>query len=187
MKPFIFVHIPKTGGISVLRCLNIDYRPLTSHSPLTYYPKYLRETAFSFTFVRNPFDRIVSAYNYLIQHRGNTADSHFADEHLKRHKNFNSFVKDFENNETLQTWLHFLPMTSFIDDEIKFVGRFENLQNDFNDVCDNIGILRIPLNKINVSKHAHYSTYYNKKSKKIVENFYKKDINRFGYSFENRV
>jgi hypothetical protein len=187
MKPFIFVHIPKTGGLAIQNALRLDWHPCSCHEYFLKYPKYLRESVFSFTVVRNPYDRIVSAYNYLKQEIGNIDDINFNREYLSSYKTFNQFIRDFEKDETLQNWIHFLPMSTFIDDEIKFVGRFENLQTDFNFICDNIGILRIPLNEINVSKHAHYSTYYNKKSKKIVENFYKEDINRFGYSFENRV
>lgn len=185
MKPFIFVHIPKTGGLAIQNALRIDWHPCGCHEYFSKYPKYLRESVFSFTVVRNPYDRIVSAYNYLKQEIGNIDDKNFNDQHLSKYKNFNDFVKDFEHVKTLQNWIHFVPMTKFIDDEIKFVGRFENLQDDFNIICDNIDIERIQLNKINVSHHTHYSTYYDEESKRIVENFYKDDINKFGYSFEN--
>ena len=34
------------------------------------------------------------------------------------------------------------------------------------------------------SKHEHYSSYYNNKTKDIVYKFYNADINGLGYEFE---
>ena len=64
-----------------------------------------------------------------------------------------------------------------------FTGRFENLQKDFERVCDMIGIPKSFLPKTNISKHRHYSIYYNEETKRMVTEFYKKDIELFDYSF----
>jgi hypothetical protein len=68
--------------------------------------------------------------------------------------------------------------------DIDFIGKIENLQNDFNTICDNIGIPRKPLTQRNKSKHDHYSKYYDKETRDIVASRFAEDIEMFGYKFE---
>ena len=80
------------------------------------------------------------------------------------------------------------PQYHFISDwhgknTMDFIGKFENLQEDFNTLCDKIGIPERQLPHQNKSEHGYYSEYYNNETREIVEEKYAKDIDYFKYSF----
>lgn len=83
---------------------------------------------------------------------------------------------------------HFNNQTDWILDSnnkkiVNFIGRYENLQQDFNTICDRILIPKKNLNILNKTNHLYYKDYYTEKTKKIVESMYLKDINYFKYKF----
>ena len=144
---FIFIHIPKCGGTSIERFIlshhgisndwTIQY-PLEAlpmkvkadfnigfdqqqHASLSDFPLEKQEEYFSFAFVRNPWDRLLSSYLYF-----------------KRSGYDISTFRDFFKSDDCA--IHCQPQSYFINKNIDFIGRFENLQEDFNLVCEKLGI-----------------------------------------------
>jgi hypothetical protein len=67
---------------------------------------------------------------------------------------------------------------------VDFCGRFENFESDFNIICHQIGVKKdIPhINKI-ANDPVNYKDFYNRNSRDIVEEYFKKDLDIFNYSY----
>lgn len=186
----IFIHIPKAAGTSVAMTL---FGEPSRHVP---YFEYERANAwkfkryFKFAFVRNPWDRLVSAYTFLKKGGLNEQDRKWADFELSRFDDFESFVENWLTPENAKKWVHFLPQHYWVCNPhsqvmVDFVGRFENIDHDFQLVAARFGCSR-SLSVINSSERRHYSFYYSPKMRQKVGAVYKEDIEIFQYRFEER-
>tara|TARA_R110002167_G_scaffold366019_1_gene592664 strand:+ start:811 stop:1365 length:555 start_codon:yes stop_codon:yes gene_type:complete len=134
---------------------------------------------FSWSFVRNPWDRLVSTYINKIVDR----HQHGLDSWRKNFKSFKEFILKIEKTDITDCDRHIRSLYTFFPQNINFIGKFENLQEDFNTVCDKIGIPRQQLPHKNATKHKHYTEYYDDETRDIVAEKYAKDIEHFGYKF----
>ncbi len=184
----IFIHIPKAAGTSVGEAL---FGPgKSTHHHWEFYRSYdARKFAnyYKFTFVRNPFDRLVSAYFYLQQtgKRTSRKDRQFRDRHLSGYGSFKEFVCTGLNRPEIKCWGHFVPQSRFIasDDleiQVDFVGRVESMTQDFVTVATTLG-LPTQIAHTNKSQRDHFSKYYDSESEGIVREHYRKDFDLLGY------
>ena len=58
-----------------------------------------------------------------------------------------------------------------------------NLEQDFNFLREKLGIQE-ELPHVNKSQHTHYQDYYNTHTQQLVAEYFKRDIELFGYSFD---
>ena len=107
----IFIHIPKTAGISVTQALFGNYAD--GHTTIkNYKKKFLPQTVekyFKFTFVRNPYDRLYSAYNFLKKGGMNAEDKQWADSNISEYNDFEDFVFNWLTKENAYGRTHFVP------------------------------------------------------------------------------
>ena len=197
---FIFVKINKTAGTSVANTLkgsdpNCNEAGHSTIRELT--PDQRVRDYFKFTFVRNPWDRLVSIYYYRrpwlrVPDRKDTADwrklyfKHWVGQlctsRLRRVGVGGSPTIPPEDSKfTGQQVDWIIDKDGNID--MDFIGRFENLQNDFDTICGKIGIPSETLPHLRKNEHDHYSECYDDETKRIVAKKFQKDIETFGYEF----
>jgi hypothetical protein len=209
---FLFVHIAKTGGTSVRAALNrLRWRdPLypaqfiasrlshaTGHRIASKLPRHAKVIAakemlprelfdrlFKFAFVRNPWDLQVSSWHHLGRERPHL---------LKDIPDFSTFIRwkldperpyqyHIDTSIELQTdYLKDLDGTILVD----FIGKYENLQTDYEEVCRRIGVRPPSLPHKRKAKGRNvYREYYDDATAQMVMEHFRKDIETFGYTFD---
>jgi len=154
------------------------------------------ESYFKFSFVRNPWDRLVSEFRYRRYDEKYTF-AKFVQKRLPKKDSFSDAYR------------HILPQYDFLHDEagtqlVDFIGRFENLQNDFDYVCSQLGVADTMLRHVNSEKQRPgirtrlkslfskrsvetvkrpYISYYDDRAMELVGEIYAADISAFGYKF----
>jgi hypothetical protein len=209
---FLFVHIAKTGGTSVraalasLRWRDPMYIPqfiasrlshATGHRIASKLPRHARiiaakemlprelfEKLFKFTFVRNPWDLQVSSWHHLKRERPHLV------EHMPDFESFLRWKLDPERPyqyhidtsiEHQVDYLKDLDETVLVD----FIGKYESLQEDYEEACRRIGIKPPSLpHKRQAKDRKGYRGYYNDDLAALVMEHFKEDIETFGYSFD---
>jgi hypothetical protein len=158
--------------------------------------KIIEEQYYKFAFVRNPWDRFVSGYMDLNKHVPGRFSKRYSplatqEETPNWYKswdfeNFNDFCLRFKESGWYKD-THFKPQFDFVSIDgklsVDFIGRFENLNDDYQQVLNNIGSEPLPLLHIHKSNRERYRSYYTEETKEIVREFYKKDIEEFSYEF----
>lgn len=143
------------------------------------------DSYFKFSFVRNPWDLIVSHYSFFLQRQGQKpALKDFVD-NIQAYNQRMEYVDPYfqESYEGFQ--LKHLSAPTFGSIELDFLGRFENLQEDFDVVCDKIKLSRRELPHVNKSDHKPYWECYDIETREVVRERYSADIEYFDYHFEN--
>lgn len=139
-----------------------------------YVGKEIYDKSFIFTSVRNPYSRAVSMYKHESWRSVETFDD------------FCNAIKKEEYPSECAKW-HSSTLTEHItykgDLKVDAFVKLESLEEDLNSICVKLDIPNQKIRHFNKSKHKHYVEYYNKETKKIVDQIYADDIERFGYKF----
>ena len=182
---FIFLHIPKTAGTSIEKVFGgCRAKHKTIRKMFRDLSRDQIDSYFRFTFIRNPYDRIVSLYNYLKAEVSEFPEfDRWIEETvcvtMNERRNMNNARRHFA---TYHEWLGDKSMMDTF-----FIGRFENLQRDFDRVCDIIQHDKVTLPhelKYKCSNKRHYSTYYTDHTRDLITTKYQQDLDTFNYSYD---
>ena len=130
------------------------------------------ETYFKFCFIRNPYDRIISAWN-----------------HVNRFKiPFKNFL-NLKNTCNDVEFMHmFMPQyRSMINEKAKlfidYIGHFETFEEDFQIILKKLNILskHNQKEKLNSRKHKPFYEYYDQESLNKVNLLMEEDFNNLNY------
>ncbi|XP_071813537.1 uncharacterized protein [Apostichopus japonicus] len=98
-RKLLFIHIPKTGGTSIESSFLFKEQrrknAIGGHHKISEFNQKHFENYHKFCMVRHPCSRLISAWSYLGQNRGNVKDKRWAKQNLtaETRKSFNSFVR----------------------------------------------------------------------------------------------
>lgn len=185
----IYVHVPKCAGVSINKslfgCLGGGHITIKQYRKIFGFKEF--KNYFKFSFSRNPWDRLVSAFHFLKQGGWGESDEKWAKENLSRYEIFDDFVNDWLSEKNIFSYHHFRPQCHYLCLSeriigVDFLGRFESIETDFRKICERLGVT-CDLPELNSSQRKDYADYYDSKTRDIVGRLYKEDIKTFGYSF----
>ena len=192
----VFVHIQKTGGVTVHELLREripDLRNILARhefarrgmAELNDWDEY-----FKFAFARNPWDRLVSWYTMIttFDKTGNELWWYVHD----NSSTFEEFIHNCTGEVEIKEGVSYsfaYNQLDYVTDEhgnllVDFIGRLENLDEDIQEVFRRIDLELETVPHHNRSGHRHYSTFYTPETEMIVRERFNRDIEYFGYKFE---
>ena len=214
-----FIHIPKTGG-TMMRvwgefnipdkmtegvCFKYPGTTVNRHWQLNKIKEVWPDPGTVFTFVRNPYDRLVSQFHWVGQAAKKRLkekyDYHFEKsikwdilESKSYDKGFDRYVRALYNKEYNEIWFDKwryengwtradTQLSWLIGGKADIVIKLEEIDSKFYIIQDLLGCKEPFLTALNASEHDHYSTYYTAETKKMVSEMFKEDLDTFNYDF----
>ena len=203
---FWFVDIPRTSSSSIKLELSKQYgiaygksdilekqhvtaQVLKPHIPAVQFRQAIGhqiwDSIYKFSFVRNPWDRVLSFYHYRIK--------------VKRIHDINISFREYvlqlgEANENTPGFMFQVTRYgayNYLYDQndnllVDYVGKYETRENDLKVISEKIGASM--LGSLHVQKaspdNSHYSNYYDDETIDVIYNLYRRDIEAFNYRFE---
>lgn len=195
----VFIHIPKTAGLSTEKALDLislrntarvrnrieRYGELSGNLSFGHksYKRLLKDgfiskkfhrTSFKYAFCRNPYDRAVSHWKYVMDKHPN---------YIKPGTSFLDFSRAIYDESIRR---HFKEQYHYVDGiKIDFQGRFERYLEDLERIAYMINVSLKSIPHENSTNHRPYYEYYCEESKQNILNFYKKDFEYFGYTIND--
>ena len=194
-----YIHIPKTAGMNFIKRLehsqdvislaDLNLKRHEDHHPLQWWlDRGTITTQKVFTFVRNPYARIVSLYNHLATSGNNPGLPGFKEcimTNIVDKLNKNIHGQQIDNWELwrFRKLLGFdfgWPQYKFIENNQGIDVKYYKMETELPLVEKYIGYIFTDTN-MNAITHAPWQTYYDSETKEKVNEKYKEDFKRFNY------
>jgi hypothetical protein len=135
-------------------------------------------TYYRFSFVRNPWARAFSWYKNVMRDMVHQRSMGIDDK-----ISFDQFMDRFAGTGMLK------PQTYWLKDfsgkiDLDFIGKFENLEKDFEEVCKELNLSNVQLPHHVKGSYDDFREHYDINTIKLVENIYSEEISLFDYRFE---
>ncbi len=201
---FIFVHVRKAAGTTLRTVLQPhalpyrhsrwrrlishagllrDYRryAFRPHEPLStaqrIMPEQIYSSLFKFAFVRNPWERLVSEYHYILDN-----PAHHRHHRVSRLGDFESFI----HYQAAREDAHQFRQLCHLDGEpgLDFTGRVESFEHDWQRVAERLGLDQALPERLNQGPRVDYRDLYTDRSRGMVAQLWQRDIELFEYQFD---
>jgi hypothetical protein len=186
----LFIHIPKNGGTAIINTLGME---MNGHYRWDTHP-YFNENFYKFSTIRNPWARVVSAYNYARLEQSywhSIKNCKHPDYDLLKNLTFEEHINLLIKNKKIfeHGWDEQSTFVYDNNDNLKVnkLIRLENLNIEINQMFNELNLpLNINIPIINSSASTDYKKYYtNTDLIDKVAYVYKRDINNLKYTYEN--
>ncbi len=195
---FVFIHIPKNSGTAMTNELQkiykntkllinverngvnigIDKMHLYYDVIYEFIPRNVLENYFKFCIIRNPYNKLYSAWNFL--------------KDRQEYSNVNDFIKYKLNEEFIygkeiiqgDARVHYRPQFTFVYDNknnkfADYIIRYENLNEEIIIMNEKYGLDIKPYDNSNSQKS--YINHFTEESILKINSLYKKDFELFNY------
>lgn len=200
-KKYLFIHIFKCAGNSIKKTLrdwdDQSKEVLGAHTDMwdiyQHHKNYsqLEEFGkkFKFVIVRNPYDWLASTFFYIQRAKAHNFHQQISTMTLN---NFIDWFIDFAMKQKFRFGQNkYLTMKQFITEGrnvnscvmVDFIGKTENMKEDWKVICENIGIehKELPFTNINPQNKNNYKELFNQRAKNRIRNVFKEDFEYFDY------
>ena len=201
--PLLFVHIPKAAGSTIKHYFNCFGKSAIAHRTRHYslrnikvkiYDKHVLhqciafEDYFKFAIFRNPWDKMLSTYNYFIEYAVKAGNEYWIEIKKKKY-NFKDWVLHLheevgiENTIKKYNYFNYIKLDGRVG--VDYIINFYNLNEDFelikkiNKTTENLET------KIRSREHEFFKNYYDDKTVELVGEIHKRDIKMFKFSFDD--
>ena len=203
----LFIHIPKTAGASVITAIK-SQKKITKvpnnkttynnyHSTAKDCVKYINhiDQLYKFSIVRHPWSRATSWFFFrkkIIEKNISDPKEKLIHNRILLHKEldimakgFNYWLKFYVNQPWDHTWFRLSDdqCTWLNGIELDLIIKYENLNHEIHKIPA-LHFNKLPSKHKSNNFNTDYRTLYTKDSIDIIENLYRRDIDKFGYSFE---
>jgi hypothetical protein len=203
VRPMTFIHVPKTAGTSFTRWIsdnNIAHENHSMHASVAKAKTIWPDLGYTFAFVRNPYDRLVSYFHYVgqqAQRKLIMAEQGTSKKRVDVQQEL-SIIRVYRQgfyfwltqegagratamtmDKTFMNWQE--PQLSWTRGADRVI-QIENLHKEFQWIQQYFRVWT-DLPRDNVSEHGHYQDYYNSETRRIAARLYQQDLDEFKYVF----